>query len=162
LVEVGDLCIDRTEVTAKAYLSCVSAGRCTRDAKKKGCWADGVTDPRTGTDLLVPSTADNPATLSHPINCVTWKEAEAYCAFVSKRLPTEAEWVWAARGGSLARRHAWGDEAPAGHACWNRARKGTCAAGSFSGDRTAHGILDMGGNVSEDPTAKPAITSGAS
>ena len=57
--------------------------------------------------------------------------------------------TWAARGGPLGRRFPWGDDAPAGHACWLRARKGTCAAGSVTGDRTAHGIVDMGGNVRE-------------
>ena len=35
----------------------------------------------------------------HPINCVDWDQAEAYCGMASKRLPTLAEWTWAARDG---------------------------------------------------------------
>jgi formylglycine-generating enzyme required for sulfatase activity len=146
LAQVGDLCIDRTEVTAKEYLRCVSAGRCTR---VRGCEVSELIDPRTNVPVQVPSTADNPSTHDHPMNCVSSKEAQAYCAFANKRLPTEAEWVWAARGGPLGRRFPWGDDPPTGHACWLRARKGTCAAGSVTGDRTAHGIVDMGGNVRE-------------
>ncbi len=146
LVEIGELCVDRTEVTAKDFLGCVKAGRCRMS---KYCEVPELTDPRTNMPVQVPTTADNPKTLDHPMNCVEWKDANAYCAFAGKRLPSEAEWVWAARSGPLARLYPWGDDPPAGHACFQRARKGTCAAGSVTGDRTAQGLLDMAGNVRE-------------
>ena len=52
-----------------------------------------------------------PARGDHPINCVDWDMAVGYCAQAKKRLPTEAEWEFAARGPD-GRRYPWGDDAP--------------------------------------------------
>ena len=106
--------------------------------------------------------AEGAASDDHPVTQVSWNDAEAFCQFVGKRLPTEIEWEHAARGANNNRqRYAWGDELADGgrHKAntWqgsfpehNRGEDGflyTSPVGTFG--ETPLGLVDMGGNVWE-------------
>jgi formylglycine-generating enzyme required for sulfatase activity len=120
-------CLDRTEVTWGAYKSCVTAGKC----KPPG--ADRVT-----------CTAASRTRDEHPVNCVDYEQASRFCAFREARLPREAEWEYAARGGDM-RKYSWGDETPDDRACWKTHT--ACKVASFPPG--AFGLYDMTGNVWE-------------
>lgn len=106
---------------------------------------------------------------AHPINCVGWATAMAFCVWDGGRLPTEAEWEFAARGRRLAgvpypRAYPWGDERPMATprgAC-DRAQVGECSGedgaatrrvGSFA---ATEGLYDLIGNVQEWVADSPA------
>jgi len=115
---------------------------------------------------------DRPDRGSHPINCVDWHQARAYCRSRGARLPSEAEWEYAARGPD-GRTYPWGDALPSARlanvcdaSCgalgwrltggpWPRMHDGddgfgaTAPAGSFPAGASPFGALDMAGNVAE-------------
>ena len=129
-VELDGFCMDVTEVTVEAYGGCVRAGRCTEPDTGGGCnWGE------TGRG-------------NHPVNCVDWEQARAYCEWAGKRLPTEAQWEYAARGGSRQREYPWGSGSPEGRACWKRL-EGTCPVGSYPGWDSPDGLKDMAGKAWE-------------
>jgi formylglycine-generating enzyme len=98
-VTLAPFSLDTTEVTVAAYAACVASERCSRASQGDLC------------------NAGQPGRESHPINCVDWDQAEAYCKATGKRLPTEEEWEWAARGGERGWKYPWGDDPPGGQLC---------------------------------------------
>ncbi len=133
-VTVAGFCMDRTEVTAEAYGACVKAGQCTADHLNGSNSNYGVA-----------------ARAKHPINYVDWGQATTYCRAQGKRLPTEEEWEWAARGGSEGRTFPWGEAQADAQLCWSgiSKRTGTCPVGSFPAGDTPGCLHDMAGNVWE-------------
>jgi formylglycine-generating enzyme len=99
--------------------------------------------------------------LDHPVIHVSWNDSQAYCDWVGKRLPTEAEWEYAARGGLEGRVFPWGDELEPGgthsmnvwqgtfptHNACGDGFYGTCPVGAF--EPNGHGLYNATGNVWE-------------
>jgi formylglycine-generating enzyme required for sulfatase activity len=145
VVKVGGFCLDRTEVTVEAYAACVKEWRCSAEYLKE--YSDDGTHFTPG--KLCNYGVDGRD--RHPINCVSQVEAEAYCKGLGRRLPTEEEWEYAARGGSAQRTYPWGEDGPANRACWDGEgnRWSTCEVGKYPGGDSVQGVHDLAGNVWE-------------
>ena len=126
--ELAPYCLDETEVTVARYRECVEKGRCTKPV-----------DKQFHCNFRYPDRGE------HPINCVSWDQASQYCAAHGERLPSEAEWEAAARGGERYLEYSWGNELPDGRTCWKQPH--SCPVKSFPAG--AFGLFDMTGNVWE-------------
>jgi len=144
-VTVPEFKIDRNEVTVAEYAECLKAGNCTRPkdfARNKYC------------------NFGNAERNNYPANCVDWSEAVAYCQWVGKRLPNEAEWEKAARAGSSSR-YPWAQDVSCANAILDDGKTLASAGEEPDGcaeDRSwpvgsrpanALGLNDMHGNVGE-------------
>lgn len=128
-VKVDRFYIDRTEVIHADYKQFLDATK--RKAPLQ--WLGGV----------------YPVQLSdHPVTFVTWSDADEYCKWKGKRLPTEAQWEKAARG-TDGREFPWGNEFDTKKVNALGEFSSTTPAGMFPDGKSPYGALDMAGNVQE-------------
>jgi formylglycine-generating enzyme required for sulfatase activity len=118
--------IDKFLITQAEYNECVSSGKCRANKK-----FDGFSGDR------------------QPVVGVTWDDANTYCQWAGKRLPTEAEWEKAARG-TDGRIYPWGNSIDTTHANYSDSKiKKTTDVGNYPSGASPYGALDMAGNVLE-------------
>jgi len=151
-VSVRRFAMGRYEVTVGQFRQFVNATGYRTDAEKQGsCWTLGDEDGKNWRNLGF-SQNDN-----HPVVCVSWNDATAYAAWLSQqtgqsyRLPTEAEWEYAARAGTTTK-YWWGNNIGSNKAlcdgCGSRwDNKSTAPVGSFAAN--PFGLYDTVGNVYE-------------
>lgn len=170
-VTLNGFCMDLYEVTARKYKDCSTVGKCKRGTPEVEWPKITAADKATYTQLC---TLGDSAKSDHPVNCVSWEQANTYCKNNDKRLPTEAEWEYATRGPD-GRVYPWGDEDPTAqhlNACgteclaWAKANKvaaqfpgslypaddgfpTTAPVGRFPAGRSRFGPYDVVGNVWE-------------
>lgn len=168
-VSLSPYCIDRTEVTVGSYRQCVAQGGCAPPAPtvNVASW-----DAPTVTFTNNFCNWSRSGVETHPMNCVDWDQSDAFCRWIGGRLPTEAEWEYAARGAD-GRQYPWGNDAPGptllngiggetnayvtqfgrtynelmypGNDGWPT----TAPVGSYPSGASPFGILDTAGNVYE-------------
>jgi formylglycine-generating enzyme required for sulfatase activity len=141
-VTVGDFRMDRHEVTNARFLRFLAA---------RPEWTRARLDPSMQNGHYLENLRDGqapPGKAEHPVVFVTWHAALAYCRWAGGRLPTEAEWEYAARAGDP-REFPWGDEPPTpDRANYKESGLGdTRAVGSYPPNPL--GLFDMAGNVWE-------------
>jgi formylglycine-generating enzyme required for sulfatase activity len=132
--------IDQHEITYAQYDSCVQSGKCTKahyDDNSCLVW-NGQRFQKT----IVPLGYRDP---SYPVVCVSWHQAQTFCRSKGMKLPTEAQWEYAARAGER-NRYSWGNAAPTNERC-PMANNGPESIGSYQPNKW--GLYDMTGNVWE-------------
>ncbi len=180
-VTLSPYCIDRTEVTVQAYMECANAGGCVhaptteyRRPLPASEEAPGLAEALAAFQSQFCNGERNDR-LQHPINCVDWEMSRTFCEWRGGRLPTEAEWEFAARG-TDGRLFPWGSGAPdetrlnaCGPECvamferlgdrtyshgstfllrsdgWET----TAPVGSYPSGASPFGLMDLAGNVTE-------------
>ena len=149
--------IDKYEVTNERYALCVENGDCQ--------------PPHINSSNTRQEYYGNPEFDDYPVMMVDWWQANQFCEWAGKRLPTEAEWEKAARG-TDGRRYPWGDDpisndkanfcdinCPKEHAnpSFDDGFGDTAPVGSFPNGASPYGLMDMSGNVWEWTSSIPML-----
>jgi formylglycine-generating enzyme required for sulfatase activity len=155
-VKINSFYLDKTEVTNAAFKKFLDKNPAWRKDKIPSEFHNGKY-LQDWNGAVFPARKAN-----FPVVFVPWYAAVAYCQSVGKRLPTEAEWEYAARGGLSEKQFPWGDEMPdKTRANFGASEIGSATAvGSYAPN--GYGLFDMAGNVweflADEWRAYPAAT----
>lgn len=156
-VTVAPFQLMKAEVTNAQYAQCVAAGACSAAGYRRcSLWDYDARETYEGA-VKKRSPLRRP---EHPVVCVDWAQASAFARWAGARLPTEAEWEFAARSGGREQRYPWGDAAPtcdltqfdpggpndSGDGCGTKVSVSVC---SKPGGHSAQGVCDLAGNAWE-------------
>jgi formylglycine-generating enzyme required for sulfatase activity len=137
-VTLPDFEMTRSEITVAEFTACMDDGACTAP----GSWAAGCYWATQGFE-------------GFPVNCVSHDQAVAFCAWSGGRLPSEAEWEYAARSQGTASTFPWGNEPTSCDLAITNLDGDGCGTGnawpvcSKTAGNTAQGLCDMVGNLFE-------------
>jgi formylglycine-generating enzyme required for sulfatase activity/transposase-like protein len=173
---LGTFCLAKHEVTVSAYEQCITAGECERSLERGDLPSAAMTLElrKRASSVFGDQCNSRPGRETHPINCVSFRQAQRFCTWQGGRLPSEAEWELAAHGAE-GRAFPWGNTRPGAsllNACGAECKAeyvahrlvsvfdsvmyetddgftGTAPVGSFPAGKSPEGVLDLIGNVAE-------------
>ena len=146
--------IARVPVTVAQFRRFVEASGYRTTAERQGSaygWTGATWEDVKGAYWAAPRgpASDVGQKAEHPVTCLSWEDAVAFCQWAEVRLPTEAQWEKAARG-TDGRIFPWGNAEPDEKRCNFAMKVGdTTPVGSYPTGASPYGCLDMAGNVWE-------------
>ncbi|MEY2933310.1 MAG: hypothetical protein RL033_4059 [Pseudomonadota bacterium] len=143
---IDSFCLGRLEVTVAEFDACVAASGCEQAQREYDLRLTNLGSSKQPADLAQQCNSGQSGRERHPVNCVSFQQAQQFCAWRGARLPTQSEWEYAASEVT--------PDPEEDH-------KGTLPVGTFPAGGSAEGILDLFGNVSEWTTGHVGLRGAA-
>jgi formylglycine-generating enzyme required for sulfatase activity len=143
---IDSFCLGRLEVTVAEFDACVAASGCEQAQREYDLRLANLGSSKQPADLAQQCNSGQSGRERHPVNCVSFQQAQQFCAWRGARLPTQNEWEYAASEVT--------PDPEEDH-------KGTLPVGTFPAGGSAEGILDLFGNVSEWTTGHVGLRGAA-